>query len=132
YSAASTPAVCSNARVPRRRFSSDIAARVPASPARLPVRIRIEQPMQVDDEVAHMSVVDSLLRLRLPGGIGAGVVRIDAHDVEPVEILEFGASKVAELAAEDEVEQLSARELIGHRAILAPSLRDPSALRERV
>ena len=86
----------------------------------------------MNDEIAHMGVVDGLLRLRLPGGMGAGVVRIDADDVEPVEILEFGAPKVAELAAEDEMEQLSARGLIGHRAILARSLRDPSALRERV
>src|SRR5262249_52888488 len=52
-------------------------------------RLRIEQAMHVHDEVAHVSVVDGLLRLRLPGRIGGRIVRIDADDIELVEILEL-------------------------------------------
>ncbi len=64
--------------------------------ARRPVPVvGIEQPVQVDDEIAHLGVVDGLLRLRLPGRIGGGIVRIDADDVELVEILEFGAVELA-------------------------------------
>src|SRR6185437_2501279 len=64
---------------------------------------RIEQAMQVDDEIPHMRVVDRLLRLRLPRHIGGGVIWIDAHDIEFAEILEFCSAKFNKLAAEDEV-----------------------------
>ena len=90
-----------------RRFTNDIGATCCASMPGAPVGIRIEQPMQMDDEVAHMRVVDGLLRLGLPGGIGGGVVRIDADDVELVEILEFDAAELGQFAAEDEMQQLS-------------------------
>ena len=53
-------------------------------------RVGIEQPVQMDDEIAHLRIVDGLLRLGLPGRVGGGVVRIDADDVELVEILELG------------------------------------------
>src|SRR3974390_1510550 len=68
--------------------------------------IGIEQPVQMDDEIAHMSVVDRLLGLCLPGGIGGCVVGIDADNVESVQVLEFGASEIAEFAAEYEMEKL--------------------------
>src|SRR4051794_14275098 len=35
---------------------------------------RIEQPVQMDDEVAHVGIVHGGLRLGLPGGLGALVV----------------------------------------------------------
>ena len=63
--------------------------------------------MQVDDEIAHVGVVDGLLRLRLPRRIGGGVVGINADDVELVELPELNLVQVRELAAEDEMEQLS-------------------------
>ena len=65
----------------------------------------------MDDEIAHLRIVDGLLRLRLPGGVGGRVVRIDADDVELVEVLEFGAVEVRQLAAEDEMQQLAVRRL---------------------
>ena len=37
--------------------------------------VRLEQPVQMDDEVAHMGVVDAGLRLGLPGGLRRLVVR---------------------------------------------------------
>src|SRR5215831_2131423 len=53
---------------------------------------RIEQTMQVHDEVPHLRVVDGLLRFRPPRHIGLGVIRIDTDNVELVEILEFDTS----------------------------------------
>src|SRR5713226_7512454 len=84
YSAAITPAIFWSGREATNRFTNDMGGRSPSTP-RPPVGIRIEQPMQVHDKVAHMGVVDGLLRLRLPGGISGGVVRINADDVELVE-----------------------------------------------
>src|SRR5438067_10666489 len=71
--------------------------------------------MQVYDEIAHVGVVDGLLRLCLPGRIGCGVVRIDADDIEPVEVLELGAAELRQFAAEHQMKQLSARALVRHR-----------------
>src|SRR5918996_4864342 len=72
-------------------------------------RFRVEQAVQVDDEIAHMGVVDGLLRRRLPGRVRRLVVRIDADDVELVEIDELGPARVLELAAEHQMQ-----ELLGH------------------
>jgi len=69
-------------------------------------RFRIEQTMQVHDEVTHLRVVDGLLSLRPPRRIGFGVIRIDTDNVDLVEILEFDTSDVSEFTAEHEVQQL--------------------------
>src|ERR1700682_4279625 len=70
--------------------------------------------MHVDDEISHMGVVNGLLRLGPPGRISGGMVRINANDIELVEILEFGPFQIGELAAEDEMKQLTAGMLIRH------------------
>ena len=57
--------------------------------------------MQVNDEIAHVGIVDSLLRLGLPGDIGAGIVRKNADDVDLFEILEFASAELSQLAAKD-------------------------------
>src|ERR1700693_324393 len=69
-------------------------------------RIGIEQPVQMDDEIAHLRIVHGLLRLAPPSRIGGGVIRVDADDVELVEVLEFGLVEAAQLSAEYEMEQL--------------------------
>src|SRR5262245_12325051 len=117
YSAAMTPATFWNAREPTIRFTNDIAVRS-ASGRRPPVGAGIEQPMHVDDEVAHVGVVDGLLRLRLPGRISGGVVRINSDDIELVEVLEFDLVDTGELATDHEVKQLSRIGLIGHGSVL--------------
>ena len=79
----------------------------------------IEQPVEVDDEIAHVGVVDSFLRLCFPGGISSGVVRIDADKFDLVEILEFSATEIGKFATEDDVQQLFVRSgrLCGHGSI---------------
>ena len=62
--------------------------------------------MEVDDEVAHVGVVDGLLRLGFPGYVGAGVIRKHTDDFHLVEILERRALKIGQFAADDEMEQL--------------------------
>ena len=66
----------------------------------------IEQPVEVDHEVAHVGVVHGLLRLRFPRRMGAGVIRVDADDVDLVEVLERDVFKVGQFTADDEVKQL--------------------------
>ena len=58
------------------------------------------------DEVSHFGVVDGTLRFRFPRSIGAGVVRIDTDDVEPVEVAKLHARYAFQLTTEDEMEQL--------------------------
>jgi len=72
------------------------------------ILLGIKQPMHVHDEVAHVSIVDGLLRLRLPGRIGGCIVRIDADDIQLVEILELDVVQILELATKDKVQKLLA------------------------
>ena len=74
--------------------------------------------MHMDDEIAHVRIVDGLLGLRLPGRIGGRVVRVDADDVELVEIPELVAAKLGQLAAEHQMEQLPSGGLVRHRSVL--------------
>src|SRR5690606_7183726 len=48
----------------------------------------IEKSMKMHDEIAHVGIVHSLLRLCPPRRLGALVVREDADDVEPVQVPE--------------------------------------------
>src|SRR5262245_18483919 len=95
--------------------------------ARLVLMLRIEQPVHVDNEVAHMGVVHGLLSLRLPGRIGARVVRIDADDVDLIEILELDIGEVRELAAKNQMKQLLAGRFLRHglSSSRLPSTRTP-------
>jgi len=66
----------------------------------------IEQPVEVDHEIAHVGVVDGLLRLCFPGRVGGRVIREHADDFHLVEILEGRVLEIGQLAADDEMEQL--------------------------
>src|SRR4051794_38536438 len=79
-----------------------------------PRALRIEQPVEMDDEVAHVGVVHGGLRLGLPGCFGALVIRKYADDVEFVEIAELGVRKFRQLAAEHEMQQLFLGAGAGH------------------
>src|SRR6202051_1580823 len=81
---------------------------------RLARTVGIEQAVQVDDKITHVRVIDGLLRFRLPGDIGAGIIRKDADDLDLVEIFELGAAEFGHLAAEHEMEQLFCRYIFGH------------------
>src|SRR5882757_1114339 len=72
----------------------------------LHVLIRIEQPMQMHDEVAHMGVVYGLLRLRPPRCMGRGVIREQADDFHLIEILEGRMFEIGEFTADHEMKQL--------------------------
>ena len=91
--------------------SSDALQHVAMRPGSLqdPQEVRIEQTVQMHDEIAHLSVVDRRLRLRLPGRKGARVIGKDAHDVERREILELDPVNARQLPAEDEMQELFPR-----------------------
>lgn len=66
----------------------------------------IEQPVEMDDEITHVGVIDGLLGLALPCRIGRGVVGEQTDDLDLVEILESHVIEVEKFAADDEVKQL--------------------------
>src|ERR1700751_1194043 len=76
--------------------------------------IRIKQPVEMDDEIAHLRVIDGVLRLAPPGRMGARVIRIDADDVELAEVLEFDIAKAREFAAEHQMQQLFRPRFVAH------------------
>src|SRR5262249_47303530 len=88
YSATATPAAIWNGREPTTRLIQDIE-RSPGSGLAPLIRLRIEQPVHVHDEVAHVRVIDGLLCLRLPSGVGGGVAGINPDDVQFIEIAEL-------------------------------------------
>ena len=68
--------------------------------------IRVEQPVEMDDEIAHLRIVDRALRLGTPGDVGGGIVRIEADDLDIVEVLEGVVLEIEQLTANDEMKQL--------------------------
>jgi hypothetical protein len=73
---------------------------------RLCVLTRIQQPMEMNDEKAHVRIVHGLLRLCLPGRVGGRVIGVDPDDLDLIEILESVVLEIGQLAADDEMEQL--------------------------
>ena len=66
----------------------------------------VEQPVEVNHEIAHVRVVDGLLGFRLPSRMRRRIVGIDADDVDLVEVLERDVFEIGQLAADDEMKQL--------------------------
>ena len=55
-----------------------------ASAARCPSRVRLEQPVQVDDDIFHLGIVDRALGLAAPRVFGGGVAVVNADEVDRV------------------------------------------------
>lgn len=74
----------------------------------MPVRldVGVEETVHVNDEIAHMCVVDGRSGGSAPGGIGFRVAGEDTDDVKLARIDEFGRVRTNQLAAENEVKQL--------------------------
>ena len=70
--------------------------------------------MHVHDEISHVGIVNTLLRLGFPDRISSGIVRINTDDVELIEVLELGPVEINKLAAENQMQQLSADGLSRH------------------
>ena len=66
------------------------------------------------DEVAHLRIVHRRLRLGLPRRVRGLIVRIDADNVQCVEIAEFGSAQLLEFAAEHQVQKLLLSVFRGH------------------
>src|SRR5262249_60966632 len=94
------------ARRRRAAASSSAAYRERVFSTRGVRRFGVEQPVQVHNEIAHVGVVDRLLRLGLPGGISGRVVREYPDDVHLVEVLEGDVFEIDEFTAKHKVKQL--------------------------
>src|SRR5665213_2830737 len=93
---------------PQRAARSCCAAHceVTFSTGRLRVLTWIEQPVEMDHEIAHVGVVHGLLRLGFPGSVRGRVVREHADDFHLIEILEGRMLEIGQFAADHEMEQL--------------------------
>src|SRR5215204_4706645 len=100
YFAMNAPALLRNHCASLIIFSviSDLARRCRGSV------VRVEQAVQMHDEIAHMRIIDGLLRLCFPGRVGRRIIRKNADDVELAEIAEFKLVDALELAPEHEMQ----------------------------
>jgi hypothetical protein len=73
---------------------------------RLSVLTWIEQPVEMDDEIAHVGIVNCLLRLGFPGCVSGRVIGEHADDFHLIEILERRAPEIGQFASDDEMKQL--------------------------
>ena len=73
---------------------------------RLRIFARIKQPMEMNDEIAHVRIIDGLLRLRFPSRMRRCVVRKYADGLDFCEVLEGRVLEIDEFAADDEMKQL--------------------------
>ena len=78
--------------------------------------VRLEQPMQVNDDVFYLGIVDGALRLAAPGVLGRRITVVDADDVDRVEV-EFEPARVLDPPAEDQVKLAHALSLTGFGAV---------------
>ena len=60
----------------------------------------------MDDDVAHVRIVDGLLRLGFPGSMRARVIGKNSHYVELRAVAELRAVEALQFTAKDEVEEL--------------------------
>jgi hypothetical protein len=68
--------------------------------------VGIEKTVHMHDKITHMGVINSHLRLGSPRGQRGSVVRIDADDIERIQIPELYIMKIFQFAAEHKVQQL--------------------------
>ena len=50
----------------------------------MPVAVRLEQPVEVDDDIFHLGIVDRALGLAAPGVLGRGIAVVEADQVDRV------------------------------------------------
>ena len=70
------------------------------------VAARIDQPVRMKDEIAHVGVVHRRLGPGLPRLARLFVVREGADELDLGQVAEHRGVEVAQLAADDEVQQL--------------------------
>jgi hypothetical protein len=75
-------------------------------PLKLPVPVRVEEFVHVDDEISHMRIIDGLVRFCAPSFFRRGVIGKDADNIERVQVAEVTGLKVVKLAAEHHMQEL--------------------------
>jgi hypothetical protein len=96
----------SNSILPKKTsILSDLALPSPR-PCLPSILVRIEQPVHVDDIVAHHSIVDGALRGGSPSVMRLFIIRVNANNIEVFRILEFVAAQAFQLTAKDEMQKL--------------------------
>ena len=75
----------------------------------MPSAVRLEQPVQVDDDIFHLGIVDRALGLAAPGVLGLGIAVVEADEVDRARDVEVEAARVLDPSAEDQVKLAHAR-----------------------
>jgi hypothetical protein len=96
-------------------------------PSVLAGRVRFQQSVQVNNEIAHMRVVHRRLCLGFPSKLGRFVVGKDSDNIKSIEIAEFDAAELLQLAAENQVEELFVAFAPGHVRHSVSNLRPDDA-----
>jgi hypothetical protein len=69
--------------------------------------LRVEQAVQVDDEITHVGIVDAGCCRTAPSLVGLIVAREDADDVKLTGVRKFDFVRLSQMAAEDQMQQLA-------------------------
>ncbi len=85
--------------------------------------MRVQQAMEVDDEVAHLRVINRLLRTRFPSCMSRGVVRVNAYDVKLRQVLKGHVFDARQLAPKNKVQELLFAAL-GHVTPIHPAVQN--------
>ena len=66
----------------------------------------VHQTVHVDNEIAHVRLVNRGLGFAAPCVMGGGIVRKNANDIEAFNIRELNSGRIFQAATEYQVEQL--------------------------
>jgi hypothetical protein len=68
----------------------------------------LEKPVQMNDEISHVSIIDRLLRLLLPSRSGGFEIGEDSHNIEVIEISKRHTVEISQFTAKNQMQQLCA------------------------
>ena len=83
-------------------------------------QVGFEQPVEVDDHIAHLCVINRFLCLASPRIFGAGIIGKDTNEVDLLQINERKCAGIADATAHHEVEFLHGLAFIRGRKVPGP------------
>jgi hypothetical protein len=85
----------------RARFCYGVT--VAREPARLWVQIRLQQPVEMHDDIFHLGIVNGALSGTAPCFLGRGEILEKAYDIEFAKIFEFKRTRIFDPSAKDQM-----------------------------
>src|SRR5690242_14226436 len=85
--------------------------------------LRLQQPVEVDDHIFHLGVVDGPLRRAAPGLFGVGIIVEQTDQVDRIQVDEVETAGILDPPAENQVKLAHARPATKKRGGPPPLLR---------